>query len=80
MDFITKILAQLFEKFKYNNPKVAGFIILVLGSIVFWAENGLGGLIGQDLTEIVKWVSIALGMVTGSHTTAILKKADKEEK
>lgn len=78
MDFITKILAQFFEKFKTANPKLAAVIILVLTSLVFWAENGLGEIIGYDFSEVVKWVSIILGMLTGSHTSAILAKPEKK--
>jgi hypothetical protein len=78
MDFITKILAQLFEKFKTGSPKLAAVIILLLGSVIFWAENGLGDLIGYDLSEITKWVAIVLGMLTGSHTTKLLEAEKKE--
>lgn len=74
MDFITKLLAQLFDKFKTASPKLAAFIILFLGSIIFWAENGLGDLIGYDLAVITKWIGIVLAMLTGSHTSELLAK------
>lgn len=72
MDTINLILAKLFDQFKTANPKIAAIVILVLGTLIYWSQNGLGDLIGVNLAEVVKWASIVLGFLTGSRTTAIL--------
>mgnify|MGYP003403715063 FL=1 len=77
MEFINSILAKFFETFKTKNPTLAAGIILFLGTIVYLSDNGLGTVIGYDLTVIVKYVSIALGFLTGAHTTKILEKEKK---
>lgn len=69
--FLSKILAGFFEKFKTKNPTLAGVILLVLGTVIYLADNGLGELIGKDLSEVVKWVGIALAALTGAHTSHI---------
>lgn len=76
-DFLNSILANLFDKFKAKNPKVAGIIILVLGTVIYLAENGLGELLGQNMSEVVKWVSVVLIALQGSRTTELLNKPKK---
>lgn len=79
MDIIYVWIAKLFDKFKMQNPAMAAIIIFILGLIVYASENGLGDIIGVDLSAIVKWVSIVLGFLTGSRTTSYLfpKTEDK---
>lgn len=72
MDFINEILAKLFDSFKAKNPKIAAIVILVLGVLMWAANNGLSDLIGTDLTEYVKWIAFALAALQGSRTTSIL--------
>lgn len=74
-DFLTKLLAQLFDSFKAKNPKVAAVLILVLVTITNFAEQGtLIGLftLPEWAAEVVKWVSLALLGIVGSRTTQIL--------
>jgi len=74
-DFITKLLAQLFDSFKTKNPKVAAVLILVLVTLVNFAEQGtMLGLISlpEWAAETVKWVSLVLLGILGSRTTQIL--------
>lgn len=78
MDFLTNILAGLFDKFKAGNPKLAAFIMLLLGSIIYWVDNGLGAIIGVDLLPYAKWVSVILLALQGSRTTGYL--AEKNQK
>lgn len=76
-DFITKLLAQLFDSFKQKNPKVAAIIILTLVTLVNFAEQGtmLGLLdLPQWAAEAVKWVSLVLLGLMGSRTTQILSE------
>lgn len=70
---MNEFLAKIFEAFKAKSPKLAAAIILILGSIVYWAQNGLSELIGYDLSIYVKYIAIALGFLQGAHTTDILK-------
>jgi len=78
MEFLNQILAKLFDSFKAKNPKIASVIILVLGVVVYAAENGLQPLIGYDLSKLVEYVAIALGFLTGSRTSAIMAESKKE--
>jgi hypothetical protein len=78
MSYLNEFLARIFDNFKAANPKLAAVIILLLGSVIFWAENGLGDLIGFDMAKIVEYVAIALGFLTGSRTSKVLAEANKE--
>jgi hypothetical protein len=79
MDFMTKILAQLFDSFKAKNPKVAAIIILVLGAFLWAAQNGLGEVSGVDFGKAMEWVVFVLAALQGSRTSQILHQ-DKETK
>lgn len=74
MDFITKILANLFDSFKAKNPKVAALIIFILGVILYMFQNGLGEFVGADLTKVGEWIIFALAALQGSRTTYLLNK------
>lgn len=78
MNFINEILAQLFDSFKSKNPKLAAVLILVFGGLIWFADNGLGDLIGQDLTPYVKWIAFILAALQGSRTTFILSNKEKK--
>ncbi len=75
MDFLTKILAQLFDTFKANNPKVAAIIILVLMTIIGFADQGsMLGLFSLPgwAAETLKWVSTVILAIVGSRTAKYL--------
>lgn len=75
MDFLTTILAQLFEKFKAGNPKVAALVLLALFTLVEAAHRGaLLGLFPDNATlaEAVRLVGAFLLAVTGSRTVQFL--------
>jgi hypothetical protein len=74
MAYLEIYLAQIFDKFKADNPKLAAVLILFFGTLVYMADNGLPELIGYDMAVVVKWVSLVLGFMTGSRTTSLLKK------
>ena len=78
MDFINSFLAKLLDSFKAKNPKLATIILLVLGTVIYWSENGLGELIGYDLSHIVQYVTIAIGFLTGSRTVSYLEENKKK--
>jgi hypothetical protein len=74
-DFITRLLAQLFESFKSKNPKIAAILLMFLSLVVWFAEQGsLLGLLPLSGTwaEVVKWVGIVLGFLNGSSTVQFL--------
>ena len=77
---MNEFLAKIFESFKSKSPKVAAAVILLLISIITWSQNGLGDIIGYDLTAIAKYAAIALVALTGAHTTEILKPSDTPKK
>ncbi len=74
MAYLEIYLAQIFDKFKADNPKLAAVLILFFGTLVYMADNGLPELIGYDMAVVVKWVSLVLGFMTGSRTTSLLNK------
>lgn len=78
MDFINEILAQIFDTFKAKNPKIAAILVLIFGGIIWFADNGLGELINQDLTPYVKWIAFLLAALQGSRTTFILQNTKSE--
>ena len=78
MNFLNEILAKLFDSFKAKNPKLAAFIILLLGVLIYLSENGLPELIGQDLSTVIQWVSFVLAALQGSRTTEIIKESEKK--
>lgn len=71
-DFLTKILAQLFDSFKLRNPKLAALVVVVLITIIRFAEEGTAlGLFAlpEWAAEGVQWVSTILLAIMGSRTT-----------
>lgn len=76
MNLLNEVLAKLFDNFKAKNPMIATIIIFVLGIVIYAANNGLGDLIGKDLSKIVEWVSFVLLALQGSRTTNILKEKE----
>lgn len=71
MDFIIKLLANLFEAFKFKNPFWASVVLLASSAAVVTAQNGeLYGLF--NLPEWGKWAVQSVGLfltaVTGSQT------------
>ena len=77
-DFITGILAKLFDSFKAKNPKIAALILLLLGVFYYALNNGLSELIGTDLSKYGEYLVLILAALQGSRTTNILNDAKKE--
>lgn len=77
MDFLTALLVQLWDKFKAKNAKVATLIVLVLGTVLYFADQGtLLGIVTlpEWATGIVKFLTTFLLALQGSRTTADLKR------
>lgn len=77
MDFITALLVQLWDKFKAKNAKIATVIVLLLGTVLYFADQGtfLGVIaIPEWASGVIKFLSTFLLAVQGSRTTEDLKK------
>jgi uncharacterized membrane protein YkvI len=82
-DFLTQLLAQLVNAFKAKSPKIAAIILLVLGTVVGFADQGtLLGLLTLPawLAAGVKWVGTLLGFLTGSQTWQYLTASNPKTK
>lgn len=81
MDFITQLLAKLFETFKTKNPKAAAAILILVGTILYFASQGtLLGLfvLPTWAAQVITWISGFILAVTGSSTYNYLPPADKK--
>lgn len=79
-DFLTKFLAGLFEAFKQKSPKTAAILLLVLVTLVGFADQGtLVGLLTLPawLADAVEWLGLLLASLIGSQTYQYLP-ADKK--
>lgn len=78
-DFITKLLARLFDWFKAKNPKIAALIVSLLLTLLAGLENGLGDYLGmpQIVETVVQWVTYILLAFQGSRTTNVLHGKDE---
>lgn len=78
-DFITKLLARLFDSFKAKNPKIAALIVTFLLMVLTGLENGLGDYLGisQIVETVVQWVTYVLLALQGSRTTKVLYGKDE---
>ncbi len=79
-DFLVNILVNLWDKFKAKNAKVATLIVLVLGTLVYFADQGsLAGLIALPAwaATTIQWLGTILLALQGSRTTADLAELNK---
>lgn len=79
-DFLVNLLVNLWDKFKAKNAKVATLIVLVLGTLVYFADQGsLAGVIAlpEWLATAIQWLGTVLLALQGSRTTADLAKQNQ---
>lgn len=79
-DFLTALLVQLWDKFKAKNAKVATIIALVLGTILFFADQGtLLGVIALPVwaAAAVKFLGTFILAIGGARTAADMEKINK---
>jgi hypothetical protein len=78
-DFITQILARLFDSFKAKNPKIAAIIVTALLMIITGLENGLGSYLGisEIVESVIQWITYILLALQGSRTSNILAEGNK---
>lgn len=77
MDFLTQFLVKLWDNFKAKNAKVATLIVLVLGTIIYFADQGtLAGVVDLPkwAADIIKYLGTVLIALQGSRTTEDLKR------
>lgn len=80
MNFLLPILVNLWDKFKAKNAKVATLIVLVLGTIVYFADQGtLLGIFAlpEWLASTIQWLGTVLLALQGSRTSADLAKYEQ---
>jgi len=84
MDFLTKILVNLFEAFKAKSPKIAGLIIMILAMLMVGLETDYAKeLLGESAKTILQMVVFIWAALQGSHTTKLLeaeKRAEEKKK
>lgn len=76
-DFLVNLLVNLWDKFKAKNAKVATLIVLVLGTLVYFADHGtLAGVISlpEWAATAIQWLGTVLLALQGSRTSADLAK------
>ena len=76
-DFLVNLLVNLWDKFKAKNAKVATLIVLVLGTLVYFADQGtLAGIIAlpEWAATAIQWLGTLLLALQGSRTSADLAK------
>ncbi len=76
-DFLVNLLVNLWDKFKAKNAKVAILIVVVLGTLVYFADQGtLAGLITlpEWAATGIQWIGTLLLALQGSRTSADLAK------
>lgn len=75
--FLIDILVRLWDKFKAGNAQTATLIVLVLGTLVYFADQGsLAGIIKlpEWAATAIQWVGTLLLALQGSRTSADLAK------
>lgn len=81
-EFLTKLLVQLWDKFKAKNAKVATIIVVLLGGLLYIVDSGVvNGLIQlpEWATSAIKFIATFLLAVQGSRTTADLQQLQSKE-
>lgn len=78
MDFVTEILAKLFDSFKAKNPKIAGVIILILTMLIAGLESNYAAeLLGVYYQRTLQIALLVWASLQGSRTTKVLNETKK---
>jgi len=75
--FLVDLLVNLWDKFKAKNAKVATLIVILLMTIVYFADQGsLAGIITlpEWAATAIQWLGTVLLALQGSRTSADLAK------
>lgn len=82
-DFLVNILVNLWDKFKAKNAKVATLIVLVLGALVYFADQGtLAGIIELPTwaATAIQWLGTVLLALQGARTTVDMNRIEAQAK
>lgn len=74
MEFLNRILAGLFDKFKAANPIVAAILLSLIVGFKYFLDSG--DYLGVNEMKYDEWVTYVLLALTGSRTTSILSGKD----
>lgn len=80
-DFLNKLLAGLFEKFKQSSPLLATLMLLFLGTINYTVTSAatLGLELPAWILKAVEWISYIMLALTGSKTYTYLNDTEDIE-
>lgn len=71
------LLAYLFDFFKAKSPKLAGILMLVIGTaFYFFTSPEASNLLGETGASIGKWVSIVWLALQGSRTSNVINQSE----
>lgn len=76
-EFLVNLLVNLWDKFKAKNAQTATLIVVVLGTLVYFADQGtLAGIITlpEWTATAIQWLGTLLLALQGSRTSADLAK------
>ncbi len=76
-DFLVNLLVNLWDKFKAKNASLATLIVVILGTLVYFADQGtLAGLITlpEWAATAIQWLGTVLLALQGARTTADLNR------
>ena len=79
-DFLVNLLVNLWDKFKAKNAKIATLIVLALGTLVYFADQGtLAGIfeLPAPVATAIQWLGTLLLALQGSRTSADLAKQNE---
>ncbi len=79
-DFLVNLLVNLWDKFKAKNAKIATLIVLALGTLVYFADQGtLAGIfeLPAAVATAIQWLGTLLLALQGSRTSADLAKQNE---
>lgn len=76
-EFLVNLLVNLWDKFKAKNAQLATLIVVVLGTLVYFADQGtLAGLVvlPEWAATAIQWLGTLLLALQGSRTSADLQR------
>lgn len=81
-DFIIGLILKVWDTFKIKNPKIAAVVILALGAVVYFANQGtLLGLfiLPEWASGVLQFLGTLLGFLIAPHTENALAKLEAEK-
>lgn len=76
-EIITRGLAAIFDFFKARNPKIAGIILLAIGTAYYFVSEGGAEYLGENGAKVTEYILLVWTALQGSRTTSILNEGKK---